>query len=451
MKNNKGYSLVELLLTLFIFSVIMVSIIAIMRTSLVSYRNGLAETKIQEDAQIVINQMSNILVDASSFTADASGDVVKWPMTFTHPTYGTVKINYNSATGELSLNDDLLATNVKDFDVLELHKTADLTTEPVDNSAVIKLTLDDGNGGHEYTVQKVVFFRNNVENEDNLMYDVSNAEDSASPTPTVSGAKVAVLRYGSVDLTKQFGIVSDAALSTQAQLNYKLNKTSTGYTGTSHKTETPILLSCGATLLGDFNKKVEAKDTTESDSSYVSGKDKNGNVVKVILYTEKVEFDDSIGVIEMKYAETNNNGVHTAVPVKGLDVYQGIKAGTLQITYNTTFKKGTNVEGTRSDTMGTSSSSSIGTIGNQINLSSGGRIMIGLCADQNSNGIMISTANDKLADTASWLKNDAGDQKLIFEMGIKGKTSSGGSFTDMGNYKIEYYYYAMGSSLKNAS
>ena len=62
-KNNKGYTLVELMLTLLIFSVIMISIIMIMRTTIVSYKNGLTEASVQENAQIAINQISNILVD----------------------------------------------------------------------------------------------------------------------------------------------------------------------------------------------------------------------------------------------------------------------------------------------------------------------------------------------------------------------------------------------------
>ena len=40
-KNNKGYSFVELIITMAIFSIVMLAIILIMRTSLVSYKDGL--------------------------------------------------------------------------------------------------------------------------------------------------------------------------------------------------------------------------------------------------------------------------------------------------------------------------------------------------------------------------------------------------------------------------
>ena len=44
MKRDKGYTLIELILTLAVFSIIMLAIIAMMRTTLASYRNGLFET-----------------------------------------------------------------------------------------------------------------------------------------------------------------------------------------------------------------------------------------------------------------------------------------------------------------------------------------------------------------------------------------------------------------------
>ena len=71
-KNNKGYSLVELLITMAIFSIIMIAIILIMRTSLVSYKDGLFETTMQEEAQIVANQVSDLLVDARYITSTGS-------------------------------------------------------------------------------------------------------------------------------------------------------------------------------------------------------------------------------------------------------------------------------------------------------------------------------------------------------------------------------------------
>ena len=72
-RKEKGYSLIELVVTIAIFSVIMVVLIVIMRTSMVSYREGLFETQMQEEVQITANQVSEFLIDAYSFE-NQSGD-----------------------------------------------------------------------------------------------------------------------------------------------------------------------------------------------------------------------------------------------------------------------------------------------------------------------------------------------------------------------------------------
>ena len=65
--NNKGYSLVELMLTLFIFGIVMVGIALIMRTTTVSYKDGNAEVTMQTEAQIIANQVEELLVDVSMY------------------------------------------------------------------------------------------------------------------------------------------------------------------------------------------------------------------------------------------------------------------------------------------------------------------------------------------------------------------------------------------------
>ena len=65
---------------------------------------------------------------------------------------------------------------------------------------------------------------------------------------------------------------------------------------------------------------------------------------------------------------------------------------------------------------------------------------------------MISTGNDAIGGKAPSLNNSDGNQKLKFTIHISAKTSSGAtSFTPVADYTIEYYYYLMGNSIKNAS
>ena len=63
MRNNKGYSLVELLISIAIFSLVMGGIISIMNTTSVFYRGGQQEVRLQEEAQIAINQIEELLID----------------------------------------------------------------------------------------------------------------------------------------------------------------------------------------------------------------------------------------------------------------------------------------------------------------------------------------------------------------------------------------------------
>ena len=61
-RNNKGYSLVELLITIAIFGMVMIGIAMIMRTSSVSYLDGTREVAVQTEVQIVANQVEELLL-----------------------------------------------------------------------------------------------------------------------------------------------------------------------------------------------------------------------------------------------------------------------------------------------------------------------------------------------------------------------------------------------------
>ena len=63
MKNNSGYSLFELLVSIAIFSMVMLGIISIMNTTSVFYRGGQQEVRLQEEAQVALNQIEELLID----------------------------------------------------------------------------------------------------------------------------------------------------------------------------------------------------------------------------------------------------------------------------------------------------------------------------------------------------------------------------------------------------
>ncbi len=477
--NNKGYTLVELMLTLLIFSVIMVSIIAIMRTAIVSYTNGLTEASVQENAQIAVNQISNVLVDVGGFTANPSGNAVSNPWTFIHPTYGTVELKVNETYkmnddgtiyiaddgstvrtgGTLLLKGEPIAENVVDFNIKGLYKTDDPATNPVDNAAIITLTVDDGQGGHEYTVDKVVYFRNNVENVDNYMYDVINA-DGGSPDPVVvAGAKQEVNRYAEVDLTKMYGIVKVDDLDAVTGVNYEF-VTAGSYDGTGktacsdpNSDKPGIRITTKGALNTEYTtKEVPVKELTDPQCNKVVGYDKDNNKIEVILYTKKVKIDDSIGLIEVRATQTVNNGMHTTVPVEGIDIYNGIKKGKMKGDIVQTFKAGTDSVNINY-TMEASDEPSVGNKGKQMTFSDamkakgyGDRFEIAMVADMNSHGLTITTNNTPFNTAASIAGLGGVKKELDFDITIK-EINPGGSEVERYNKEHKFNFAYTGEDL----
>ena len=448
---NKGYTLVELMLTILIFSVVMVSIITIMRTAVASYKSGLTETTVQENAQIGINQLSNILVDTASFSADGSGNALQNPWSFVHPTYGNISITYNTtlgadgvARGDLRMNGDLIADNVTDFRIKDLYKTDNPAENPVDNAAVISLTVDDGQGGHQYTVDKVVYFRNNVENVDNYMYDVINA-DGGSPDPVVvAGAKQEVDRYAEIDLTKNYGIVRVDALDAVTGVNYEFVDGKTTASATPDNNPGIRITTKGVLNTDYLTKEVPVKDLTDPNCNKVVGYDKDDNKIEVILYTKKVKIDDSIGLIEIRATKTVNNGMHTTVPVEGIDLYNAIAKGKVKVHIKQTFKVETDSCSIEYD-MENSGDASVGNKGKQMTFTDamkakgyGDRFEIAMVGDVNNHGLTITTNNTPFGTSAS-IPNLSGKKKeMDFDITIK-EINPGGT-TEVERYHKEHKF-----------
>ena len=78
MKNNfKGYTLVELLLSLAVFSIVMVIIGSMVSSTTALYRNENFEIAMQEDASLVMAQIDELLIDATDFSTTATSYKVK--------------------------------------------------------------------------------------------------------------------------------------------------------------------------------------------------------------------------------------------------------------------------------------------------------------------------------------------------------------------------------------
>ena len=70
MRNNKGYTLVELLVAVAILLIVMAEVGALMFNSQSLYKNGFYEVQVQEESQQVIQQVEDLLMNATGWTRD---------------------------------------------------------------------------------------------------------------------------------------------------------------------------------------------------------------------------------------------------------------------------------------------------------------------------------------------------------------------------------------------
>lgn len=72
MRNNKGYTLVELLVAVALLVIVMAEVGALMFNSQSLYRNGFYEVNLQEESQQVIQQVEDLLMNATGWERDAT-------------------------------------------------------------------------------------------------------------------------------------------------------------------------------------------------------------------------------------------------------------------------------------------------------------------------------------------------------------------------------------------
>lgn len=441
MKRDKGYSLVELVLTLAIFSVVMLSIIMMMRTATVSYRNGLFESRAQEEAQYVANYISDAIIDVTKI--DTTGN----PYTFTGSDGSAFTIEYNNTNGTINVKGKELTNFVKveqdedgnfvnNFRIVGLSNTnktdeekENLKSAPVDNAARIIVTLDYR--GRSYRAEKEVYFRNLAENTQNVIYDVEGYDIGEAPVPATDYKdEVEVLRYGEINLTQEYGIVSDIVLNDAAKAWYNEPKQAT--TGTDHTDSSGYVLTCNDALTASFTSPVPKSKKCE-----LTGKDYSGNVIKLLLYTEEVKLDAGPGIAVVKNETTSNNGYHTPIDVYGIDINGALKKGK-KITYlMEAYSNGKRLDKKDNISINANSNFSIGNGNNQITqnmLSGDSRIECGLLADPSSNRIMF--ADQQGAATAKTFGNGTKGNKLVFTITIDGKKQP----------PIEFEYFVAGSN-----
>ena len=450
-KNNKGYSLVELLITMAIFAIIMLAIILMMRTSLVSYKDGLFETTMQEEAQIAANQVSDLLIDAT-YIRSFNGALGAETYTFDGPE-GTFTIKHvgNNLIYDNGSGEQLLSNQMKTFYISGLSKRASGdTAEIYDNAATVNVGIEYQD--RVYSASKDTYFRNNIENKasDSEEYDPFDVGTAPITTPSPSPSNVdtaEVLRFKPFDISAVFDIVADAQLSTSAQGYFKLieeNNTTiknpiSGMTVKHYKVD---VLDAYKSTTG-FGLSSPAG----SDQVTVTGKDSNGAQKTVQLHLSAVTFDAGSGIFEdYKEADVNENGYPTNVKVKGIHINEAIKSG-LEIKYSMDLKKGSTSVGSFTDQTLSYNSDATADKANSVPQLGSFDLKLGLVPDPVSGGFVITSSNgyrvSQKGHSKGSLNNADGNQTLTIKFKINN--------TNMNGLTLNYKYYVTGNSLENAN
>lgn len=169
MKNNKGYTLIELLVAMAIFAIIMLEIFSMMNNSSKLYLNGTYEIDLQTEAQQVVQQLEELLIDANvSVNVIATGNpsvnniritnhdieyyIEYKPAVSADPSvsYGNL---YLSATGAYTATEELMAEYVESisFNMAEYNSTSKITLEIVMR-----------NPRYSYSTTKDIYLRNDI-------------------------------------------------------------------------------------------------------------------------------------------------------------------------------------------------------------------------------------------------------------------------------------------------
>ena len=303
MKNNfKGYTLVELLLSLAVFSVVMVIIGSMVSSTTALYRNENFEITMQEDASLVMAQLDELLIDATEFNQTSTSYKVKNSGT-TYEIYSSGDKLYVKNGTTVELLSDCISSDSNSFQI----KNYATTGAQCDNAVLV--SIDFEKSGYTYHAEKQVYFRNNLENANVNTITSAIGSSGGSTGGGSSTPECDVKRYAIVDLDTLYG--------TNGGWNFVSS-------GGSYNYFTFCKANGDALGTGDPKRyiklidSINSSDTTTVDKSE-GIKVKSGSK-EVILTVDAVSLDYGAGVLVLPAIKSNHGSLDT-FEIKGLDLY----------------------------------------------------------------------------------------------------------------------------------
>lgn len=194
MKDNRGLTLVELLISLAILSIVLVMATAFMVTGSNTFAKGSADSKVQKEAELAVNQIGDMIIDVNGGvdmavdTADrkelvlynaGSGssiantkEVIAWDSSDESIRCSKWNVIYDISTDSYTVDgtalyeNQLLAEHVEGFEVdlsdAYTEKLSDGTEVEIVKSVSVKVAYTDGNGKASYATSPIITLRNRM-------------------------------------------------------------------------------------------------------------------------------------------------------------------------------------------------------------------------------------------------------------------------------------------------
>ncbi|MBP3470521.1 MAG: prepilin-type N-terminal cleavage/methylation domain-containing protein [Lachnospiraceae bacterium] len=303
MKNNKGYTLVELLISLALLAIIMLEIFGVMQNSSKLYSNGTYEVELQTEAQQVIQQLNELMIDANhSISANYNPTTSSNDITISNNdaiyTIALSKADPADEYGMLYYTKQDLSGGTSTpgpIPMAEYVNSISLNMLEYERNNFVTLSVSMNNGKYSYVANQAIYLRNEIGSGQNTSYSAAGAFDY----------DLDILRLRTYDLDSV--VAKDGVTFTYAWDSASAAEASSKFT-----------------FSGDRNHKIETSNTTNMSTDFVgyytviaTGSD--GTIVKIRISAQKVDFGN--GHKGLMFANTDSGYRYiSAIPISGIAI-----------------------------------------------------------------------------------------------------------------------------------
>ncbi|MBE5894944.1 MAG: prepilin-type N-terminal cleavage/methylation domain-containing protein [Lachnospiraceae bacterium] len=168
MKTNKGFSLVEILISVAILAIVMLEVFAMMSNSSTLYRNGTYEVELQTEAQRVITQLEDLMIDcdgaiSANYIAMVSSDEIVISDNEAEYIISLSKVA-GAEYGDLVMTrtDRATGATASAIPMAEYVRSISLNMANYTTASVVTLTVEMQNDMYTYSAMKDVYLRNQI-------------------------------------------------------------------------------------------------------------------------------------------------------------------------------------------------------------------------------------------------------------------------------------------------